>query len=212
MGRLGAVGLLGLVLAIYPSSAQTIDSERPPQVTPGGPDEATVSLFGIRIGTSLNVTREHHVFVEEGKSTLRYLLRNSTNREYLLQAVEISKLSHVVVSVEGRTASGSTDVCQRRLSETVTQLETRYPKLRDRVDDVAKTTWHLLSMDRPGCFLNVGLDRMSSLRVPCSSSFLLHCERLSNAFIIKASDTEFSNLARDEAETIARTPKRNHLD
>jgi len=96
-------------------------------------------------------------------------------------------------------------------SETIAQLHGRYPALRERVDDIDGTDTQLLSMERPGCFLNVQLER-TSLRVPCSSSFTLYCERQSNAFIIVASDTQFTDLARQEAGAVARSPKRNHLD
>jgi hypothetical protein len=169
-----------------------------------------VSLFGIQIGTPLPDSREY-VFVQEDESTLHYILRNTTNPEYLIQGVNISKRSRVVTSVDGRTPTGPVNGCQRMLSETITQLSGRYPALQERVDDAAGTQWHLLSMNRLGCFLNVQVER-TSLRVPCSSSFLLHCEHLSNAFVIEASDTEFSDLAKQEAGAVARTPKRNHLD
>jgi hypothetical protein len=107
--------------------------------------------------------------------------------------------------------TGPAKTCQRILSETTAQLHTRYPALRDRVDDADGTEWHLLSIERQGCFFSEQLDRMS-LRVPCTSSFLLHCERLSNAFLIEASDNGFSHLAKQEAGAVAHTPKRNHLD
>jgi hypothetical protein len=96
------------------------------------------------------------------------------------------------------------------LSETITQLTARYPNLKDRVEDVGTPT-HLLSMDRAGCSYNVTAGG-TSLQVPCSSSFMLYCERDSNAFIIEASDTGYSELARREAKSVARTPARNHLD
>ncbi len=172
--------------------------------------EAPATLFGITIGSQFTPSRDY-VFVQENTGTLYYSLRKVTNQDYLLQGVAVSAGSHVVVKVDGRTASGSEAACQRMLFETRTQLKARYPKLKERVDDVAGTAWHLLSFDRPGCFFNVTVGG-TSLRVPCSSSFMLHCERLSNAFVIEASDTEYSKRARDEAQTIARSPKRNHLD
>jgi hypothetical protein len=172
--------------------------------------EAAVTLFGIAIGSKFTPNHDY-VFVQENTGTLYYTLRRVTNTEYLLQGVTVSAASHVVVKVDGRTASGPENVCHRMIFETRTQLKTRYPRLKERVDEVDGTAWHLLSMDRPGCFFNETAAGMS-LRVPCSSSFMLHCERLSNAFVIEASDTEYSKQARDEAQTIAHAPKRDHLD
>jgi hypothetical protein len=113
--------------------------------------------------------------------------------------------------IDGRTATGPINVCHRMLLETSTQLKSRYPELKERIDEVDGTTWHLLSKERTGCFFNENVAR-TSLHIPCSSSFLLRCKRLSNAFVIEASDTEYSKLARDEAEAIAHMPKRNHAD
>src|SRR6516164_5810274 len=109
----------------------------------------------------------------------------------------------------GRTASGSASVCQRMLSETMAQLRDRYPALRE--SGKLDPGDHDPHMVRPGCFLSVQLQGMT-LRPPCSTGFSLYCERQSNAFVIRAEDTEFSDLARREAEAIARSPKRNHLD
>jgi hypothetical protein len=195
----GTIGL-GVLFLTSLSVAQPIDQAQ----------NDPVSLFGIRIGTRLPESREYG-FIEEDESTLRYGLRNTTNPEYLIQTVNISKQTRVIVSIQGRTPTGPANICQRILSETIAQLHSRYSALRDRVDDVDGTETHLLSMDRPGCSLSVQLTG-TSLRVPCSSSFLLYCERQSNAFIIQASDTQYTDLARQEAGALARTPKRNHLD
>jgi len=172
--------------------------------------EGPVSLFGLSIGSPFKDGKDY-VFVQEDRDTLRYIRRTSTNPEYLLQGVAISKQSHVVTKIDGRTASGSLNVCQRVLSETSTQLTARYPRLQERVDDVGGTSWHLLAMNRAGCSFNVNAGN-TSLAVPCSSSFMLHCERDSNAFVIEASDTWFSELAQSEAKSRARSPARNHLD
>jgi hypothetical protein len=172
--------------------------------------EHSVSLFGIRIGALFKATPEY-IFVQEDENGIRYLFRHTTNPEYLLQGIQISKRSHRVVSIDGRTATGPSNVCQRTLSETTTQLPDRFPKLKTRIDDVDGTAWYLLSMERTGCFTNVSVGS-TALQVPCTASFLLHCERLSNAFVIEASDTELSQLAKDEAASTARTPARNHVD
>jgi hypothetical protein len=172
--------------------------------------EAPATLFGISIGSKFTPGRDY-VFVQENTGTLYYNLRNVSNAEYLLQGVSVSAVSHVVVKVDGRTATGPENVCHRMLFETRAQLKTRYPTLKERIDEVNGTAWHTLSMQRPGCFFNETAAGMS-LRLPCSSSFILHCERLSNAFVIEASDTEYSKRARDEAQTIAHAPKRDHLD
>ena len=176
----------------------------------GEAQEASVSLFGIAIGSELK-TNKDYLFVQENTDTLYYSRRRTTNPEFLLQGVSITPRSHLVVKIDGRTATGPISVCQRMLSETRTQLKSRYPQLKERIDDVNGTDFHLLSMDRLGCFTNENVNGMP-LRVPCASSFLLHCERLSNAFIIEAADTEYEKLARDEARAIAHMPKRNHLD
>jgi hypothetical protein len=168
------------------------------------------SLFGVEIGSVLSSSKDF-VFVEEDETGLRYIFRHTTNHEYLLQGLKISKKSHRVVSIDGRTATGQYGACHRMLSETSTQLIARYPTLKMRVDDVDGTSWHLLSMERPACFTNETVGS-TFLRIPCTASFLLHCERQSNAFVIEASDTELSKLARDEAATTARAPARNHLD
>lgn len=172
--------------------------------------DSSVSLFGIQIGTLFKVTPEY-IFVQEDENGMRYLFRHTTNSDYLLQSAQISKRSHRVVSIDGRTATGPSNVCQRMLSETTSQLRDRFPKLKTRIDDVDGTAWHLLSMERKGCFTNVSVGG-TALQVPCTASFLLHCERLSNAFVIEASDTELSQLAKDEAASTARTPARNHVD
>jgi hypothetical protein len=172
--------------------------------------ENYVSLFGVQIGSVLSVVKDF-VFVEEDETRLRYIFRHTTNPEYLLQGLTISKRSHRVVSIDGRTATGQSNVCQRMLSETSTQLIGKYPTLGTRLDDVDGTAWHLLSMERPACFTNETVGG-TFLRIPCTASFLLHCERQSNAFVIEASDTELSKLAKDEAAITARTPARNHLD
>jgi hypothetical protein len=172
--------------------------------------EGPVSLFGISIGSSFKGNKDF-LFVQEDRDTLDYIRRTPTNPEYLLQGIAISKLSHVVIGLDGRTATGPANVCQRMLSETRVQLTARYPRLKERVDEVDGTAWHLLSMDRPGCAVTESVGGMS-LHIPCTSSFLLHCERLSNAFVIEASDTEYSNLAQEEARSRARSPARNHLD
>ena len=167
-----------------------------------------VSLFGIQIGTRLPDSPEYR-FVQEDETTLDYMLRNTTNPEYLIQSVDISKRSRVVVSIHGRTPAGPASVCQRMLSETMAQLREQYPALRE--SGKAEPGDHDPNMVRPSCFLSVQVTGMP-LRVPCSSGFFLYCERQSNAFVIRAEDTEFSDLARREAEAVARLPKRNHLD
>jgi hypothetical protein len=172
--------------------------------------EGPVSLFGISIGSSFKSSKDY-LFVQEDRDTLYYSRRTPTNSEYLLQGVAISKLSHAVIQLDGRTGIGSANVCHRMLSETTVQLTARYPKLKERIDDVDGTAWHLLSMDRTGCVFNESVAGMS-LQIPCSSSFLLHCERASNAFVIEASDTEYSHLAQNDARSRARSPARNHLD
>jgi hypothetical protein len=217
--------ILGVGFSTLPNTVQSIDSGPPLQLTPGAIQESPlsqqmlgeakegpVSLFGIRIGTPINITPKY-VFVQEDESALRYILRNPTNPEYLIQSVNISKRSHIVVSVEGRTPSGPMNVCRRMLSETLTQLPSRYPRLKDRIeDDVGGTTMHLLSMERAGCSFTERITGMAPLRVPCSSSFVLYCESQSNAFIMQASDTEYTHLAREEAKESAMAPSRNHLD
>jgi hypothetical protein len=113
-----------------------------------------VSLFGIQIGSRLPDSPEYR-FVEEDETTLNYMLRNTTNPEYLIQGVNISKRSRVVVSVNGRTPSGSASVCQRMLSETLAQLRDRYPALRE--SGRLEPGDHDPHMDRPGCFLSYKL-------------------------------------------------------
>jgi hypothetical protein len=51
------------------------------------PVNGPVALFGIQIGARLPDTREH-VFVEEDATTLHYILRNTTNPDYLIQKRE----------------------------------------------------------------------------------------------------------------------------
>jgi hypothetical protein len=172
--------------------------------------EGYVSLFGIRLGSQFTQGSDYR-FIQEDASGLSYLRTTPTNPSYLLQSVLVSPLSHIVVRIDGRTASGPEYVCQRTLQETRIQLKVRYPSLKERVDDAGGMPWYLLSVDRHGCFLNETAAGLT-LHLPCSASFMLHCERLSNAFVIEASDTEYRKRARDEVEAIARSPDRNHLD
>jgi hypothetical protein len=172
--------------------------------------DAPVSLFGIAIGSPFKPSKDY-IFVQEERDTLYYSRHKVSNPEYLLQGVAISKSSHVVVKVDGRTATGTASKCERMLAETVAQLNSRYPRLKERIGDVDGTSWHLLSMDRRGCAFNESVGGMS-LHLACSSSFLLRCERLSNSFVIEAADTEYTKLARDEAKATARSPGGNHLD
>src|ERR1700722_13377880 len=113
--------------------------------------EKSVSLFGIQIGSVPKLATDY-VFVQEVESGVRYILRHTTNPEYLLQGIQISKRSHRIVSIDGRTATGPSNVCQRILAETATQLVTRFPALNTRIDDIHGTAWHLLTMERSGCF------------------------------------------------------------
>jgi hypothetical protein len=179
-------------------------------IDPVHAQEPPVSLFGMAIGSQFTPSRDY-IFVQEDTGSLYYSLKRPTNSEYLLQGVSVSVVSHVVVRIDGRTTAGSENSCQRMLFETTAQLKQRYPQLKERIDETNGTRWHLLSMDRPGCFFNETV-AATTLRLACSSGFTLHCERLSNAFVIEASDTEYAKRARDEAQTIARTPKRDHLD
>ena len=91
----GTIGLSVLLLTSL-SIAQPVGTYDQSQ---NGP----VSLFGIRIGTRLPDSRDY-VFVQEDESTLRYILRNTTSPEYLIQAVNISKQSRVV-TIDNRQAS-----------------------------------------------------------------------------------------------------------
>ena len=113
-----------------------------------------VSLFGIQIGTRLPDSPEYR-FVQEDETTLDYMLRNTTNPEYLIQSVNIAKRSRVVVSIHGRTRAGPASVCQRMLSETLAQLRDRYPALRE--SGRLEPGDHDPHMDRPGCFLSYKL-------------------------------------------------------
>jgi hypothetical protein len=171
-----------------------------------------VSLFGISLGSPFKGGKGY-TFVREDQNVLQYILHNTTNPEYLIQGVEVSKLSHVIIKISGRAAHGPPNVCQRMVSETISQLTARYPNLTDRPVDLGGiTATHVLSMERAGCSYDENVGRMSLQGIKCSSSFTLYCERGSNAFLIEASDTGYSNLARREAESLARSPARNHLD
>ena len=111
----------------------------------GEAQEAPVSLFGIAIGSELKANKDY-LFVQEGADTLYYSRRRTSNPEFLLQGVSITPSSHLVVKIDGRTATGPINVCQRMLNETRTQLKSRYPQLKERIDDVNGTDFHLLSM------------------------------------------------------------------
>ena len=173
-------------------------------------EDAHISLFGIALGDKF-VASKDYIPVQEEENDLYYSRKQPTNPEYLLQGVGISKTSHIVVKVDGRTPPGPFEHCQRILSETVLQLTARYPKLSGRRDEVDGTTWHNLGMTRTACSVTENVAGMS-LRLPCGTTFYLHCERLSNAFVIEATDDEYQHIAREEAKALAMSPKRNHLD
>jgi hypothetical protein len=107
--------------------------------------------------------------------------------------------------------TGPIDACLRVRAETEAQLSNRYPWMRWRIDEAGGTVHYSLSADRPGCSYTVSVPSMS-FQVGCSSHFTFYCEGLSNAFIIAAGDTGYSEIARKEARERATKPGRSHVD
>jgi hypothetical protein len=79
-------------------------------------------------------------------------------------------------------------------------------------DEVNGTVHHPLSYERKNYSFTEQAASMS-LRLPCSSSFRVYCQADFSWLFITASDTQYSNLARDEAVGfIKKSPRKNQAN
>lgn len=137
----------------------------------------------------------------------------SRNVNYMFQGVEVSKISGTVVGITGTAFHKSRAACESQLAEILAQLREQYPGLQHKPTHQSDAVFHLLSRDRPACFVRTDAGGQP-LTYPCSISFLVYCAASGSAYSlhVRASDTEYSEKARIEARTLASRSRRKHLD
>lgn len=169
------------------------------------------SLFGLTIGQRYSVPGR--VLTKHEERNFFIYGFESRNVNYMFQGIEVSKISETVVGITGTAFHKSGGACESQLEEILAQLKEQYPGLQHKPTRQSDAVFHLLSRDRPGCF--VGTDTGGQpLTYPCSISFLVYCAASGSAYKlnIRASDSEYAEKARTEARTLASRSRRKHLD
>lgn len=169
------------------------------------------SLFGLTIGQKFSAPGRLLTKHEE-RDFFDYSFE-SQNANYMFQGIQVSKVSATVVGIKATAFHKTGGACEIQLAEILAQLNEQYPGLKDKVTRQSDAAFHLLSRDRPACFISTNIgDRQ--LTYPCSISFLAYCTVSDGAYSlhIQASDTEYAEKARVEAQTLVSGSRRKQLD